>query len=100
MNNLSSRLSENRETFRECRIFMMQQLNKTKEQVLALEDGSISECVPLYIKFIEYKDIKFTEALLYYYNTVPDLNFWSLILATIGGIFKKIENDDLNFIPY
>lgn len=100
MNNLVIQLSQSKQTFIESRGFMLKELSKTKDEILAIEAGSVSECVPLYIKFLEYKGICMTEALYYFYITVPHITLWSLILATINGVFKKIEQNDLNFIPY
>ena len=100
-NNLVNQLSQNKETFKECRIFMVQQLGKTKEQILAIEDGLVTECVPYYIKYIESKGLSMNEIVGYYYNEdLHNLPYWNLLLASINGTFKKIENNDLNFIPF
>lgn len=99
-NNLVIGISQNPNTFKECRTYMVQQLGKTKEQVLELESSTVEFCVPIYIKFLEYKGLNLTEVLYYYYMIVPDLGFWKLILTSINGAFGKIEQNDLNFIPY
>lgn len=99
-NKLVVELSQSKETFKECRIFMVTQLGKTKEQVLKLEDGLVTDCVPFYIKFIESKDLSILQILDYYNNELPSIPFWTLLLASINGTFKKIENNDFNFIPF
>ena len=98
-NNLTLTLSQSKETFREARIYLLT-IFKTKENVLAFEEGHIDRCIPYYIQFIESKGIDFNNVLSYYAYIHTSTDFWDLLKASIVGCFNKIETNDLNFIPF
>lgn len=79
---------------------MIQQLGKTKDEVIALENGSIEDCILYYIRYLEYKQLNMLQILDYFYEDLHNYNFWTLLVASINGAFKRIEQNDLNFIPF
>ena len=99
-NPLCEALQKSKETFKESRIFIETQYGLKKEDVLALENAKPSRIIPLYIKFIEYKGINMLEALIYFNYAMSHPSYENLLNATIVNTFRKIENNDYNFIPY
>lgn len=89
-------ISQNKETFTNFRIWLMQH-GYTKEQVLQLESMNINEYIPRCIKYIESLDISFNEVINYYVWDRPDLSYWDLVIVSVVGAFRKIENKDINF---
>lgn len=99
-NDLCIALAQNKETFNDCRLFLFEALGKNKDLVIKLENASIDVTIPYYISYIEYRGINFLEALIFYKYDLPDASFNSLLRGTIVNVFRKLEDKDINFIPY
>lgn len=99
-NLLVTALAQNVETFKDARLYLYRFFNNSKEKVLQLENTNIDTCVPYYINYIESRDIDFQEAMNYFVYETPGSSYWELVKITIVNTFRKLENKDLNFIPY
>jgi len=99
-NSMVIALSQHKDTFKSCRYFIYELLGKDKVKLEKLENSIIEICIPYYIGYIESTGINFNEAINYYAITFPDKSYWDIIKITIVNVFNKIENKDLNFIPY
>lgn len=99
-NNLVVALAQNKATFDNCRLYLFDLLGKNKEKVIALENGGIDITIPYYISYIESKGIDFNEAVVFFKYSYPDYSYWELIKVSIVNTFRKMENNDLNFVPY
>jgi len=99
-NVLVTALAQNPNTFKEARTFLFYKLGNSREKVLQLEDASIDVCIPYYLSYIESKDININEAVNCFAFDVPNCSYWELLKITIVNTFRKIENNDLNFIPF
>lgn len=95
-NSIAVAASSSKETFKQFRIFLVSK-GFTKEQVLALEEAKEDIYIPKCIKFIEFNNIDFNEAMNFYRWERPDVDYWALVAITIIGVFRKIENNDINF---
>lgn len=98
-NELVIALSQNKETFTECRIFLAKAFND-KDKVIALENAPIEVCLPYYIAYIEAKRIDFKEAINYFAFYHTDLKYWDLLKVAVINTFRKIENKDNDYTPY
>jgi hypothetical protein len=98
-NELCIAISQNKETFSECRIFLAKAFN-SKDKVLELENAANEVALPYYIAYIEAKGIDFVEALTYFRFYNPDLKYSKLVIATVVNTFRKLEAKDLDFIPF
>lgn len=95
-NSIALSLSQSKETFKQFRLFLISK-GFSKEQVLQLEEMKEDAYIPRCVKFIEHLGIDFNEAVNYYVWERPDLTYWELLPVTIVGVFRKIENNDVNF---
>lgn len=98
-NNLCLAVSKNVETFKESRIYILG-LTKSKEALIKLENAEPRYILHHYITFIESKGVCFLEALIYYNYQLPNLAYHDLVTIAVINIFKKIENNDYNYIPF
>lgn len=96
---LVTAIAQNQKTFSDSRIYFFKLLG-TKEKVLELENARIEIVLPYYIQYLESKDINILEAMNYYTFSFSGESFYDLLVITIVGCFRKLENNDLNFIPY
>jgi len=97
--NLAIAIAQNKETFLDFRRFLLEK-GFTKEQLIGVENGNEDIYIPRCIRYIEYNNITFNEAVNYYVYERPDLDYWDLVKITIIGVFRKIENNDINFVTY
>lgn len=98
-NNIITAIAQNKETFKEARIYLSMLIGKDK--VIELEQKSNdSTCLPYYINFLESKGIDMNEAVIYFKFELPTLGYWELLKITVVNTFRKLENGDTNFIPY
>lgn len=98
-NDLCVAVSQYKETFTKSRVYLLD--NKlTKEQVLQLEDSHINVLLPYYVSFVEAYGISMTEAITYFHWQSPDLKYWDLLKATIVGLFRMIEENNVDLTPY
>jgi hypothetical protein len=98
-NSLITAIAQNTKTFSGSRIYFFKLLG-SKEKVLELENARIEIVLPYYIQYLESKDINMLEAMNYYTFSFSGEGFYDLLVITIVGCFRKLENNDLNFIPY
>lgn len=98
-NELAIALSQNKETFAECRGYLAKVLN-SKEKVVQLENASIEVALPYYIAYIEAKGVDFKEAINYFAFSHTDLKYWSLLKVAVVNTFRKLENKDYNYTPF
>ncbi len=87
-------------TFADSRIYFYKLFGNKKEKVLELENARLEIILPYYLKYLESKDINILEALNFYTFSHADEDFYDLLVITIVGCFRKLENNDLNFTPY
>lgn len=99
VNKLIQAISVYNNTFAECRNFLLHIL-KSKEQVIKLEQQSVDVCIPYYIKYLEFKGINITEAIVYVNYSFPNTPFYQILIQTIVTCFNKLENNNLNFTPF
>lgn len=98
-NALITAIAQNKVTFNEARIFLLNELKK--EQILEMEQkASETQCLPYYINFLEYKGIDINEAVIFFKLELPTMKYWELLKITVVNTFRKLENGDTNFIPY
>lgn len=98
-NNIITAIAQNKETFRESREFFLTILKK--EQIIEMEQKSTeAQCLPYYINFLEYKGIDINEAVIFFKLELPSMKYWELLKITVVNTFRKLENGDINFIPY
>ena len=98
-NSLAIALAQSKNTFVKYREFLVSK-GFNREQILSIEYGNIDIYIPRCIKFIESLNIDFNEAVNYYIYDVKYSNYWELITIVIVGVFRKIENNDINFNPF
>lgn len=99
-NALCLAVSQNENTFKECRIFMFNMLKSDKAMVLKLEDAPVEILLPYYVAFIESKGVNVQEAINCFNYEVPNSSYWDLLRITIVNVFRKLENNDYNYIPF
>ena len=99
-NNLVVAIAQNKATFDSCRLYLFELLGKNKEKVIALENSNIETCLPYYIAYIESRDISIQEAMNFYAFEYPSEKYYNLLKIAIVGIFRKLEVNDLNFVPF
>ena len=99
-NNLCVALAQNKTTFDNCRLFLFNLLGKDKHKVIELENSSIEVCIPYYIAYLEYKGIDFLTAINFFHYEYPTLTYYDLQKVAIINTFRKVENNDYNFIPF
>lgn len=98
-NPIITAISQNTETFKEARLYLLQLMEK--QTLIDLEQkSSESQCLPYYINFLESKGIDIMEAVIYFKLELPTKPFWELLRITVVNTFRKLENGDTNFIPY
>jgi hypothetical protein len=99
-NILVTALAQNITTFTEARTFLFYALGNSRDKVIQLENASVDTCIPYYIAFIESKGININEAINCFAYDVPNSKYWELLKITVVNTFRKIENNDYNFIPF
>lgn len=99
-NDLITAISQNKETFKDCRIYLYELFGNDRDKVINLEKQNIEYVLPYYIKYIESKGVDMMEAMNHFAYEVPNTPYYSLLKITIVNVFRKIENKDLTFIPF
>lgn len=100
-NQLCIAVAQNKETFNDCRVYLYNMLDKNRDKVLNLENGSIDAIIPYYISYLENKNIHFNDVINYYHLECPTYPFWEIIKVAIVGAFKRLElKQDTNFNPF
>lgn len=100
MNNLVVAISQNKETYKKARIYLLGVLGD-KDLVLKLEDSRVDICIPYYINYIESCGVTMLEAIEYFYHKDNrHLPYWELLKVSIIGVFRKLENNDFNYVPF
>lgn len=97
---LAVAVAQNKTTFDDSRIYFYKLFNNDKNKVLELENARLEIALPYYLKYLESKNINILEALNFYTFSHADETFYDLLVITIVGCFRKLENNDLNFVPY
>lgn len=93
-------VAQNKTTFDDSRIYFYKLFENSKPKVLELESARIEIVLPYYIRYLEHRGIDMLEAINFYRYTHIGEPFYELLIITIVGCFRKLENNDLNFVPY
>jgi len=93
-------IAQNKTTFDDSRIYFYKLFENNKSKVLELEGSRIEIVLPYYIRYLEHRGIDILEAISFYRYSHLGEPFYELMIITIVGCFRKLENNDLNFVPY
>lgn len=99
-NALATAVSQSPVTFNEVRIYLYTLFNNNRDMVIQLENSNDENCIPYYIRYIESKGINFLEALNYCHWECPKCSYSDLVKMSIVEAFRKLEKNDLDFLPF